>query len=586
MADDGSDSSEMDVGDFGDFMEECDEALEGVELPVEISISAPVVAREEPIEREATRRPVWEAGKVQKKTAATDMQHSAPKDGGNATVRDADDLLEFEFEALIAAGTHTVEEVQTLKAQKRHREELYVCKHYIQNKMWETDPSCSERDVYLCYAAALEGLNRQNEAIELLQDHDSFQIQLALAKLLFKADRKEESLSFCEKVIAAKDDERVSVEDAVDAYYLAGWVKIHGDDHTGAYKIWSEGHLAIPSDPVLARQHNKRFVWDELCGPLGETDLCGQAAHGDGCFLKEDLNSYKVDPCRMAVTPALSLFDREMQDRNVVFRTRNALLTEDECARVLQHVEDFHAEERNGIWGTVRKSSVPTTDVAVEDIPVLRPWLRELLHTRMFPMLHAAFPLLADGSTVIDPQSGESRMRVHDAFIVRYDAEKDKSLSLPEHCDTSSMSFTLALNSKAAQDFEGGGTWFEALGPEGQVVDADVGQAVAFAGPLRHAGYPITKGTRVILVLFLYVEGFPYGQFIRRYCGQNGCDGQGNVASEDTELKQDESTAPRIEDNGDVVVKASGDNPGGFVVYRQTVELVNMLNKGVVSIVG
>jgi hypothetical protein len=38
-------------------------------------------------------------------------------------------------------------------------------------------------------------------------------------------------------------------------------------------------------------------------------------------------------------------------------------------------------------------------------------------------------------------------MRVHDAFIVRYDAQ-DKSLSLPEHSDTSSMSFTVALNQR------------------------------------------------------------------------------------------------------------------------------------------
>ena len=37
-------------------------------------------------------------------------------------------------------------------------------------------------------------------------------------------------------------------------------------------------------------------------------------------------------------------------------------------------------------------------------------------------MLHNAFPVLADGSTVMDEETGQSRMRVHDAFIVRYDA--------------------------------------------------------------------------------------------------------------------------------------------------------------------
>lgn len=36
-------------------------------------------------------------------------------------------------------------------------------------------------------------------------------------------------------------------------------------------------------------------------------------------------------------------------------------------------------------------------------------------------------------------------MRVHDAFIVRYDATKDCSLSLPEHSDTSAISFTVRI---------------------------------------------------------------------------------------------------------------------------------------------
>ena len=54
--------------------------------------------------------------------------------------------------------------------------------------------------------------------------------------------------------------------------------------------------------------------------------------------------------------------------------------------------------------------------------------------------------------------------------------------------------------------YQGGGTWFEALGPKGKVINAEIGKAVMFAGPLKHAGFPISKGVRNILVLFLYVE--------------------------------------------------------------------------------
>lgn len=42
-------------------------------------------------------------------------------------------------------------------------------------------------------------------------------------------------------------------------------------------------------------------------------------------------------------------------------------------------VDRFHHNELDGKWGTVRVSSVKTTDVAVEDIPKLRPWLRYVM---------------------------------------------------------------------------------------------------------------------------------------------------------------------------------------------------------------
>jgi hypothetical protein len=175
-------------------------------------------------------------------------------------------------------------------------------------------------------------------------------------------------------------------------------------------------------------------------------------------------------------------------------------------------------------------------------------------------------------------------MRVHDAFIVRYDADGDGSISLPEHSDTSAVSFTVALNSNGT-DFEGGGTWFEALGEKGMVVDADEGHAVAFAGPLRHAGYPVTKGCRVILVLFLYVDGYPYGGFLNDYIQKHGavC-GRGCQEDENNEVEQavnDDNDVGSLEEE---VRRPSGDMPGGFVVYNQTVQLVGMLNRQVESI--
>ena len=223
-----------------------------------------------------------------------------------------------------------------------------------------------------------------------------------------------------------------------------------------------------------------------------------------------------------------------------------------------------------------------------KDIPALRPWLRDLLRTRLYPLVAAAYPQLADGST---PGSMGDRMRVHDAFIVRYDADNDGSFSLPEHSDTSAVSFTVALNSQHDDDdgapsaaFEGGGTWFEALGTNrgGRVVDADAGHAVAFAGPLRHAGYPVTRGTRVILVLFLYVEGFSYGRYLAEHVQKHGaCD---TTVCEESDEKKEETMDKEGQGEERCKARPSGDMPGGFVVYNQTVELVGMLDRRVASV--
>eukprot|EP01043_Picozoa_sp_COSAG02_P023575 COSAG02_NODE_1263_length_13548_cov_13.881627_10_plen_265_part_00 len=262
-------------------------------------------------------------------------------------------------------------------------------------------------------------------------------------------------------------------------------------------------------------------------------------------------------------------------------------------------------------------------------------------------MLASAYPVLADGSTLVDTRTGAWRLRLHDAFIVRYDAEVDGSFSLPEHRDTSSMSFTVALNRRCNTDgvdgagrgdFVGGGTWFEALGPTGMVVDADIGCACAFAGPLRHAGYPISRGTRYILVLFCYVEGFPYGDLVNNYVARHGCDRLGvkttdaemqRMAAERLTLMEDATYVPlgwsthyalaseirtsvgktrdsvreahceRDKKTNDIASapgeletsaaaantpRPSGDSQGGYVIYQQTTALVNMLNRKVVSV--
>ena len=520
---------------------------------------------------------------------------------------DGDDLLAQREEQSLAHIT-CPKTREAILNRRRYTEEIVVCEMLL--KQWQAmygmeggdqlnDTELEERRrIVLCYTAALEGLGRRREAVDALrlclgvcqevftehEDSDTYpseeqldvSVALALTKLYFKDNRKGRAFAWCNAILQKLRNNKdcCSKEDISDAYHLGGWIRIHADDHTGAYKLWMEGHKAVPDCETLNRQYRKRACWDdmnedEVTNPL----LLGEGAHGDGIYNREeDLEAFVGTQ-----TPALALFSSETQNDELVFRTRQPVLTPDECKQVLNEVEAFHKDFRDGKWGTVRHSSVKTTDVAVEDIPALRPWLRDLLRTRLYPLVAAAYPSLADGST---PGDMGNRMRVHDAFIVRYDADVDGSFSLPEHSDTSAVSFTVALNS-GDDTFEGGGTWFEALGADksGQVVDANVGHAVAFAGPLRHAGFPVTKGVRVILVLFLYIEGFSYGSYLQEYLTKHAIS-----CCQQNDDEKEEKTNSELDSSDQQNVRPSGDMPGGFVVYNQTVELVGMLNRQVESV--
>lgn len=499
------------------------------------------------------------------------------------------------WKSLMKSKGYTIKQINDLKNRKIFKEDVYICKLMIKEKNWEYDISCEYVSTYLKLSRALDGLNLRQEAIRNLyiahnEKPREFKITLALAKLLFRDDQKEISYKLCLHICNEyklqlnnnnNEENEISADDVSNAYYLAGWIKIHDDDHSNAYRIWGEGSNVIkPNCNRLDKQQRKRLMWDE---PFINKDnqIINYKFYSEIDF--ESFNSISINE------PALSLFSSEYQKNRVVFRTKKQLLTKEECRNVINIVEEYHKEFHNGIWGTVRQSSVKTTDVAVEDIPVLRPWLLTLLHTKLYPIISAMFPILADGSTINSYYKNEtnnnqkeaivnSRMRVHDAFIVRYDSENPlcPSLSLPEHCDTSAVSVILALDSEKDGDYCGGGTWFDALDKNNCVINADIGNAVCFAGPLKHAGFPITKGCRNILVLFLYIEDFHYGPYLNKQVKYNKdsiqfkeIDGNGNDHI--------------FKDNNDLSsIRPSGNEKNGFVVYRQTVELVNMLDQNVI----
>jgi hypothetical protein len=134
---------------------------------------------------------------------------------------------------------------------------------------------------------------------------------------------------------------------------------------------------------------------------------------------------------------------------------------------------------------------VPTTDVSLRSLPAARAAFCAALAGCVAPRL-AALPALR-----VPPGA----LRVHDAFLVRYDAAGGQA-ALPRHCDQAQLSLTLALGGA----FEGGGT---RLRDAAAVVRPPQGHALLFASGLMHSGEAITAGRRYIIAAFMWVDAPP-----------------------------------------------------------------------------
>lgn len=189
-----------------------------------------------------------------------------------------DEALELQWKSMILRG-YTEEQVNHARQRKKDKDDVRMLSYIVRQHAWETDISCSRVDVHLRLARALDAVCRRSDAIEILleateEDHpfDS-RMCIALAKILFRDDQKDLSLVYCLKIIDAYNlkaedsgnqfGTHISKDDTIKAYYLAGWIQIHDDNHTKAYEIWSLGHQTIRSCPVLKKQYKKRECWDQ-----------------------------------------------------------------------------------------------------------------------------------------------------------------------------------------------------------------------------------------------------------------------------------------------------------------------------------
>lgn len=140
-------------------------------------------------------------------------------------------------------------------------------------------------------------------------------------------------------------------------------------------------------------------------------------------------------------------------------------------------------------WTTQRHKGYATTDIPVFKVPSVNTWVRETVSARLFPAIRSKYQFPAS-----------TRIGFKDLFFVKYEARVGKQADLPLHCDNSTVSFNILLNSNT--EFDEGGTYFQHLD---RSVKGNQGDALIHSGFVKHAGALITRGKRFVLVGFLGV---------------------------------------------------------------------------------
>ena len=158
--------------------------------------------------------------------------------------------------------------------------------------------------------------------------------------------------------------------------------------------------------------------------------------------------------------------------------------TSDICRYIINESEKYAVA--NGGWTTKRHDNYPTTDLPVEKILSIFGLVLETLYT-IVKKVKKSYGLQDD--MVIN---------IRDLFIVKYKDSEQNYLDM--HHDGSFLSFNILLSN--TYEFEGGGTYFD----DGLTAHLEQGDILIHSGRIKHAGLPITKGTRYLLVGFLNLD--------------------------------------------------------------------------------
>eukprot|EP00980_Cylindrotheca_fusiformis_P009513 scaffold2077_cov119-Cylindrotheca_fusiformis.AAC.16 len=183
----------------------------------------------------------------------------------------------------------------------------------------------------------------------------------------------------------------------------------------------------------------------------------------------------------------------KLQQGSRILITRKPIITLDECGAIIEDAKTAilqgKSAENTDDYPGVERTNSELNEAKISDLPNMKPWISDLLHEKVFPILASAYG--------VDVQD----LTLNDGLVLGYIGP---SRSQPIHRDASLLTLQISLSPQS--DFMEGGTYFEALRDS---VVMQAGHAMCHSSGTMHAGKGIVSGERWVLVLFVLSKKEP-----------------------------------------------------------------------------
>jgi hypothetical protein len=228
---------------------------------------------------------------------------------------------------------------------------------------------------------------------------------------------------------------------------------------------------------ILYYRNNKLLINNELIAKItNNLSNIIVLTQNNGAAVNDIINK-KKNIITEIVSDELKIFENRFIQRF----NYSSIFSKDICDWIIYETEKYASIHG---WTTKRHNLYPTTDIPVERIVSVYNYILFGL-IKVINLIKTSYCL------------PDINLNIIDLFIVKY--EETQQTYLDFHTDSSMISFNIALNEM--NEYEGGGTGFK----DGLIIKLNKGDLLIHSSKVMHAGIPITKGKRYILVGFINI---------------------------------------------------------------------------------